>query len=140
MISVARRMCGQALPPTLGAMSKNETSAAGEPRKKDGRSGLALGICFGLVFGVALGAASDNLAAFMGVGIALGIAFGLIYDEQQKKKQSSRPKPRAVKVENGATFTLVERKSPRPGQRSHYWLGDNGQELELSDDEATELL
>ncbi|WDF33719.1 hypothetical protein PTW37_01965 [Arthrobacter agilis] len=45
-----------------------------------------------------------------------------------------------VKVLDGATYTLVKRSSPAAGQGSHYWLGDNGQEIDLTHDEASRLL
>lgn len=45
-----------------------------------------------------------------------------------------------VKIQDGATFTVVKRAHPATGQPAYYWLGDNGQELELSDDEAAEHL
>lgn len=44
-----------------------------------------------------------------------------------------------VKVHDGATYTVVKRSSPASGQRSHYWLGDNGQEIELTHDEAARI-
>jgi hypothetical protein len=44
-----------------------------------------------------------------------------------------------VKVQDGATYTVVKRSSPAAGQRSHYWLGDNGQEIELTHEEAARL-
>lgn len=47
---------------------------------------------------------------------------------------------RSVKLQNGATYTVTKRSRPRPGQRSFYWLGDNGQEFELTEQEAAELL
>ncbi|MHA7220356.1 hypothetical protein ACX80L_15895 [Arthrobacter sp. MDT1-48-3] len=44
-----------------------------------------------------------------------------------------------VKVQDGATFTVVKRSSPAAGQSSHYWLGDNGQEIDLTQEEAARL-
>lgn len=44
----------------------------------------------------------------------------------------------AMKVHDGATFTLAERSRPGDGQGSYYWLGDNGQELGVTDEEAAE--
>ncbi|MCZ4614892.1 hypothetical protein [Rhodococcus qingshengii] len=44
-----------------------------------------------------------------------------------------------VKIQNGATYTIVKRTNPTDGQRDYYRLGDNGQEIELTDDEAAEL-
>lgn len=45
-----------------------------------------------------------------------------------------------VKVQNGATYTLIKRSRPSPGQNDTYWLGDNGQEIELTEEEAANLL
>lgn len=45
-----------------------------------------------------------------------------------------------VKVENGATYTVVSRSHPNPGQQSYYWLGDNGREIELTEQETADLL
>lgn len=45
-----------------------------------------------------------------------------------------------VKIQDGATYTIIERSPPAAGQRAYCWLGDNGQELELTDEEAAELL
>ncbi|MBE1513722.1 hypothetical protein [Nesterenkonia halotolerans] len=45
----------------------------------------------------------------------------------------------SVKVQNGATYTVTKRPRPRPGQGSFYWLGDNGQEIELTEQETAEL-
>ncbi|MGO4192236.1 hypothetical protein AB4Y67_11265 [Arthrobacter sp. YAF17] len=43
-----------------------------------------------------------------------------------------------VKIQDGATYTVVKRAHPAAGQRTYYRLGDNGQELELTDEEAAE--
>jgi len=40
-----------------------------------------------------------------------------------------------VKVADGATYTIVRRKNPQPGRPAYYWLGDDGAELELTDEE-----
>ena len=45
-----------------------------------------------------------------------------------------------VKIFDGATYSIVKRPRPAPGQSEYYWLGDNGRELDLTDDEARELL
>jgi hypothetical protein len=45
-----------------------------------------------------------------------------------------------VKSQDGATYTIVKRSRPDTGQRTYYWLGDNGQELELTDEEAADIL
>lgn len=45
-----------------------------------------------------------------------------------------------VKIQDGATYTIVKRSHPDTGQRTYHWLGDNGQELELTDEEAADLL
>lgn len=44
-----------------------------------------------------------------------------------------------VKVIDGATYSVVKRKHPAEGQRDYYWLGDNGQEIEMTEGEAAEL-
>lgn len=45
-----------------------------------------------------------------------------------------------VKIEDGATYTIIARAHPAEGQPTHRWVGDNGRELELTDDEAARLL
>ncbi|MGC5077884.1 hypothetical protein [Agrococcus sp. DT81.2] len=45
-----------------------------------------------------------------------------------------------VKIEDGATYTIIERPRPAEGQPTHRWVGDNGHEIELTDDEAARLL
>lgn len=45
-----------------------------------------------------------------------------------------------VKIQDGATYTIAKRSHPDAGQRTYYWLGDNGQELELTEEEAADLL
>lgn len=45
-----------------------------------------------------------------------------------------------VKLEDGATSTIIERVRPAEGQPTHRWVRDNGRELELTDDEAARLL
>lgn len=44
-----------------------------------------------------------------------------------------------VKIENGATYTITRRTRPASGQSEYYWLGDNGRELDLSEEERSEL-
>jgi hypothetical protein len=44
-----------------------------------------------------------------------------------------------VKILEGATYSIIRRPAA-PGQRDYVWVGDNGQELELTDEEAAELL
>lgn len=44
-----------------------------------------------------------------------------------------------VKILDGATYTIIKRASA-PGRRDYVWVGDNGQEIELTDEEAAELL
>lgn len=96
--------------------------------------GLALGISLGTAIGIAIGVANDNLGLWVAFGVALGLVFGLTYDEQQKKKRSQAD----VRIIDGATYTLLRRTNPQPGQRHHCWVGDNGVELELTDEEAIE--
>lgn len=98
---------------------------------KNSQAGLATRIGLGLALGVVLGITLENLALLLGTGLVIGLAFGMLYDQQQAKK---RPQ---VKVVDGATYTTVNREHP-PGQRSQYWLGDNGTGLELTDDEANQ--
>lgn len=45
-----------------------------------------------------------------------------------------------VRVQDGATYTVVKRSQPSDGQRSHYWQGDNGRKIELTEKEIAELL
>ena len=35
-----------------------------------------------------------------------------------------------VKIRDGATYMIAKRSHPDAAQRTYYWLGDNGQELE----------
>lgn len=104
--------------------------------QKNGSFGLSLGVGLGLPLGLILGIITDNLALWLGVGLAFGIGIGIAYDQMRKSASAVPPR---VKVLNGATYTLTQRSRPSPGQRSHYWLGDNGQEIELTDEEAAEL-
>lgn len=39
--------------------------------------------------------------------------------------------PPLIKVQDGVTYTIVERR-PISDQFKYYWLGDNGEELELT--------
>ena len=103
---------------------------------KNASYGLSIGIGVGLPIGLIIGLLTDNIALWLGVGLAIGLGLGITYDEFQKKSAASS----RVKVVEGATFSLTKRSHPTPDQRSHYWLGDNGQEIELTDDEAAELL
>jgi hypothetical protein len=111
-------------------MHTSNHSASPAP-KADASHGLSLGIGIGLPLGVVIGVLTDNIGVWLAVGLALGVALGLMYDERQK---TSRAKQR-VKILDGATYTLTERTSPAPGQRTHYWLGDNGREIELTEEE-----
>jgi hypothetical protein len=43
-----------------------------------------------------------------------------------------------VKILDGATNTVIEW-LPTPVQREHSWLGDNGRELELTEEPAEHL-
>jgi uncharacterized protein YbjT (DUF2867 family) len=45
-----------------------------------------------------------------------------------------------VKIRDGATYMIAKRSHPDAAQRTYYWLGDNGQELELTDEDAADLL
>lgn len=98
--------------------------------------GLSMGIAIGLPLGLVIGLLTDNLALWLCTGFAVGLGLGMAYDEMQKRK--SAPAAR-VKVVDGATYALTERARPASDQPSLYWLGDNGQELELTDEEAAEL-
>lgn len=44
-----------------------------------------------------------------------------------------------VKILDGATYTIIERPRPEQGQARHRWVGDNGREIELTDEEAAAL-
>lgn len=44
-----------------------------------------------------------------------------------------------VKIEDGATYTLIARPRPADGEAPIRWVGDDGRELELTDDEAAAL-
>lgn len=43
------------------------------------------------------------------------------------------------KIQDGATYTVVKRSHPAAGQQAFYWLGDNGRELELTEEETDQL-
>jgi hypothetical protein len=86
----------------------------------------------GFAVGVSIGVATDNLSLWMIIGAGLGLVLGLAYDNGRKRAGTTAP----VKVVDGATYTIVKRSDPVSGQRAHYWLGDNGMELELTDGEA----
>lgn len=104
-------------------------------KKQSDGIGLALGLALGVAIGIAIGAASGDIGLWLALGISLGLVFGLSYDEQQKKKRRiSR-----VKVEDGASYTILRRTDPVPGRRHHCWVGDNGAEIELTDEEAASL-
>lgn len=98
--------------------------------------GLSLGIGVGLPIGLVIGLLTDNIALWLCIGLAIGLGLGITYDELRKKSATSS----RIKIVGGATYSLTKRAHPRPDQRSHYWLGDNGQEIELTDEEASELL
>ncbi|MEV8336937.1 hypothetical protein [Leucobacter sp. NPDC077196] len=107
-----------------------------KPAASNEHPGLGIGVALGLSFGVVLGITLDNLALWLSVGMVIGLAAGTLYDASRKKRTAAR----RVKTLDGATYTLSARTHPSSHQRSHYWLGDNGQELELTDAEAAELL
>lgn len=44
-----------------------------------------------------------------------------------------------VKILDGATYTII-RRACAPGQRDYVWVGDNGQEIELTEEETAEFL
>ena len=115
-------------------MNASQRSRSSSPQSNPSY-GLSLGIGIGLPLGLVIGLLTDNVGVWLSAGLAIGIAFGLIYDERQKKARAAQ----RVKVLDGATYTLVMRTDPHPGQRHHFWLGDNGHELELTDAEAAEL-
>lgn len=95
-------------------------------------TGLALGLSLGVVFGVTLGTSLDNLGTWLAVGISLGLVFGLAYDDKLKKQRQPE-----VTIVDGASYTLLRHVNPALGQRHHCWVGDNGAEIELTDEEAT---
>lgn len=45
-----------------------------------------------------------------------------------------------IKIQDGSTYTLIKRANVAAGQNAYRWVGDNGQEIELTDEEAAELL
>jgi hypothetical protein len=55
-------------------------------------------------------------------------------------EQAHNEATRRVKVQNGATYTVIKRRSPGPDQHAYYWLGDNGQESEFTEKEIADLL
>ncbi|MBO1900928.1 hypothetical protein J4H92_03070 [Leucobacter weissii] len=111
-----------------------------KPEKASDQTGLALGLALGVGVGVALGVATDQLGTWMAIGIALGLVFGLSYDARRRSARAAsdpgNEDPPPVKIVDGATYTLVRRDDPPPGRRAHCWLGDNGWELELAEEEA----
>jgi hypothetical protein len=44
-----------------------------------------------------------------------------------------------AKILNGATYTVIKPASA-PDQRDYVWVGDNGQEIELTEEEAAKFL
>ncbi|GAA2178106.1 hypothetical protein GCM10009847_06800 [Leucobacter tardus] len=44
-----------------------------------------------------------------------------------------------VKILDGATYSIIKR-PPEPGKRDYVWVGDDGNEIELTAEEAAELL
>ncbi|MHA7285940.1 hypothetical protein ACX80I_06660 [Arthrobacter sp. MDT3-44] len=60
-------------------------------------------------------------------------------DKGTDEQAHARSAPR-VKVQNGATYTVTKRSRPGRGQRPYFWLGDNGQEVDLTEKEIAELL
>lgn len=124
-ISVLRGIANESTPHTLESMEKKQPEGIG----------LALGLAFGVALGVAIGVANDNLSLWLALGISLGLVFGLSYDEQQKRKRRLSE----VKVVDGASYTILRRPNPAPGLRHHCWVGDNGSEIELTDEEAASM-
>jgi hypothetical protein len=55
-------------------------------------------------------------------------------------EQAHKEAARRVKVQDGATYTVIKRQRPGPDQDAYYWLGDNGQEIELTEKEIADLL
>lgn len=45
-----------------------------------------------------------------------------------------------IKIQDGSTYTLIKRSNVAGGQQAYRWVGDNGQEIELTEEEAAELL
>ncbi|MBD1594397.1 hypothetical protein HC744_20450 [Arthrobacter sp. S1_S22] len=45
-----------------------------------------------------------------------------------------------IKIQDGSTYTLIKRANVAAGQQAYRWVGDNGQEIELTEEEAAELL
>jgi hypothetical protein len=109
--------------------------------------GLA-GAMLALVFLMALPAADTwykivgtCLVAIMAVVYVAKAVIALRQDDGAPSSGSDDTPGHAadVKVLEGATYTVVKRSSPAAGQGSYYWSGDNGQEIELTHDEAGRL-
>jgi hypothetical protein len=45
-----------------------------------------------------------------------------------------------IKIQDGSTYTLIKRANVAAGQKAYRWVGDNGKEIELTEEEAAELL
>lgn len=43
-----------------------------------------------------------------------------------------------VKILDGATYSIIKR-APKSGQWDYVWVGDNGREIELTEEEAAQL-
>ncbi|MGV0111782.1 hypothetical protein [Arthrobacter sp. CP30] len=73
--------------------------------------------------------------------IFLGAAAGSLTKAFSIDRHAARDSDRlpAAKVHGGATYTLIMRPRPDAGERAHYWLGDNGDTIELTDEEAARL-
>lgn len=102
--------------------------------KKDS-AGLAIGLSIGTAVGIAIGIANDNIPLWLAMGLSLGLVFGISYDEQQKK----RARIEQPRILDGVSYTILRRPHPIPGQRHHCWVGDNGAEIELTEQEASTL-
>lgn len=103
-----------------------------EEKQQPAQPGLTLGLVLGLAIGISVGVATDHLSLWMIIGIAAGLVLGLAFDRGRRRGGAAA----AVKIADGATYSIAKRPDPAPGQRAHYWLGDNGREIELTDAEA----
>ncbi len=106
------------------------------------------GAMLALVFVIALPTA-DTWYLILGtcliaVGAVVNVAKAIIVVRRDDYATSSQSNDipghgTDVKIQDGATYTVVKRSNPTVGRDSHYWLGDNGQEIALTQGETSAL-
>jgi hypothetical protein len=134
------------------AMGTNDQSQARtRPQTRSSKRDVLIygfaGVMFALVLVMALPTADTwylilgvCVIAIMAVVYVAKAIIALRRDDASSSGSNDIPDHGAfVKVQDGATYTVVKRSSPGAGQRSRYWLGDNGKEIELTHDEAARL-